>query len=179
MRSVREVDYDWDPTTPVPDWLKCVAWCDGGIPQLQAMINDELQDKDTALKIDRNKHAAAASAVQQMADLCPIFRGTKQGSKLITAACNFCSTLAKKLEDHFRKTKVLNMEGRKLKGAIDLLACLPSTLAKVRSASSMVLRRYVLQKLTSYLLNYVPLLSPVCSSWQCEEWLPRSRSDRQ
>jgi hypothetical protein len=34
VRSVRQVDYNWDPTTPVPDWLKCVAWCDGGIPQL-------------------------------------------------------------------------------------------------------------------------------------------------
>ena len=79
VRSVREVDYDWDPTTPVPDWLKCVAWCDGGIPQLQAIIHEELQVKDTALKIERNKHAAAASAVQQMADLAPIFHGIKQG----------------------------------------------------------------------------------------------------
>ena len=31
VRSVRQVDYNWDPTTPVPDWLKCVAWCDGGM----------------------------------------------------------------------------------------------------------------------------------------------------
>jgi hypothetical protein len=73
VRSVRQVDYNWDPTTPVPDRLKCVAWCDGGIPQLQSIINNELQEKDKALKIDRNKHAAASSAVQQMADLCPIF----------------------------------------------------------------------------------------------------------
>ena len=52
VRSVREVDYDWDSTTPVPDWLKCVAWCDGGIPQPQAIVNDELQEKDRALKIE-------------------------------------------------------------------------------------------------------------------------------
>jgi hypothetical protein len=58
VRTVRQVDYNRDPTTPVPDWLKCVAWCDGGIPQLQAIINDDLQGKDKSLKIDRNKHAA-------------------------------------------------------------------------------------------------------------------------
>jgi hypothetical protein len=127
------VDYNWDPTTPVPDWLKCVAWCDSGIHQLQAIINDDLQGKDKSLKIDRNKHAAAASAVQQMADLSPIFCGIKQGSKLVTALGNYCAALAKKLEDHFRKTKVLHIDGKKLKGAIDLLACLLSIPTKVCS----------------------------------------------
>jgi hypothetical protein len=137
------------------------TWCDGGIPQLKAIVNDELQEKDNALKIDRNEHAAAASAAQQMADLAPVFRGAKQGSKLSTAVGACCATLAKKLEDHFRKTKVLNMEGRKLKGAIDLLSCLPSMLTKVCPASSMVSQRSVLQKLTNYWHNYIPLLSPV------------------
>ena len=139
VRSAREVDYDWDSTTPVPDWLKCVAWCDGGIPQLQAIINDELQEKDRAFKIDRNKHAAAASAVQQMADLAPIFRGMKQGSKLVTATGSHCATLAKKLENHFRKSEIVNADGKKLKGAIDLLACLPSMLTKVCSRSELML----------------------------------------
>jgi hypothetical protein len=133
VRSLRQVDYNWDPTTPVPDWLKCVAWSDGGIPQLQAIVKDELQVKDASLKIDRNKHAAASSAVQQMADLCPIFRGIKQETRLVTAQNNYCSTLAEKLNDHFKKTKVLQIDSRKLKGAIDLLACLPSILSKVRS----------------------------------------------
>jgi hypothetical protein len=127
------VDYDWDPTTPVPDWLKCVAWCDGRIPQLQAIINNDLQGKDKALKIDRNEHAAVASAVQEMVDLSPIFGGIKESSKLVMALGNYCATLAKKLEDHFRKTKVLHIDGKKLKGAIDLLACLPSILTKVCS----------------------------------------------
>ncbi len=68
-----------------------------------------------------------------MADLSPIFRGIKQGLKLVTALGNYCATLAKKLEDHFRKTIVLHIDGKKLKGAIDLLACLPSILTKVCS----------------------------------------------
>jgi hypothetical protein len=132
VRSVREVDCNWDPAAPVPDWLKCVAWCDGGIPQLQAIVNDELQGKDKALKIDRNKHAAAASAVQQMADLSPVFRGLKHDAKHMTALGNCCKTLANKLEEHFRNTKVLNIAGSKLKGAVDFLACLPSMLTKAR-----------------------------------------------
>jgi hypothetical protein len=67
-----------------------------------------------------------------MADLSPIFRGIKNESRLMTASGNYCATLASKLEDHFRKTEVLQIEGRKLKGGIDLLACLPSILSKVR-----------------------------------------------
>jgi hypothetical protein len=133
VRPVRQVDYNWDPTTPVPDWLKCVSWCNGGIPQLQAIINDDLQGKDKSLKIDRNKHATAASAVRQMANLSPIFRGIKQGLKLVTALGNYYAKVAKRLEDHFRKTKVLHIDGKKLKRAIDLLVCLPSILTKVCS----------------------------------------------
>jgi hypothetical protein len=46
VRLVWQVDYARDPTTPIPDWLKCVTWCDGGIPQLQTIINNDLQGKD-------------------------------------------------------------------------------------------------------------------------------------
>ena len=154
------MDYDWDSTTPVPDWLKCVAWCDGGIPQLQAIIDDELQEKDRAFKIDRNKHAAAASAVQQMADLAPIFRGMKQGSKLVTAPGSCCATLAKKLENHFRKSKIANVDGKKLKGAIDLLACLPSMPTKVRSRSKLMWRLCF----GAAKANFICLLPSACPS---------------
>ena len=91
------------------------------------------------MKIDHNKHAAAASAVQQMADLAPIFHGIKQGSKLVPALGSYCVTLAKKkLENHFQKSKIVNVDGKKLKGAIDLLACLLSIPTKVSSRNKLV-----------------------------------------
>jgi hypothetical protein len=71
-----------------------------------------------------------------MADLCPIFHGIKQESRLITAQGNYCAMLAGKLEDHFHKSKVLKIEGQKLKGGIDLLACLPSILSKLAHPSN-------------------------------------------
>jgi hypothetical protein len=60
----------------------------------------------------------------------------KQALRLVTAEGDHCEPLAKELEDHFRKANVLNVEGRKLKGGVDLLACLPSTLSKVRPTSN-------------------------------------------
>ena len=111
-----------------------------------SMMNYKFRTDYTALKIDRNNHAAAASAVQQMADLAPIFRGIKQGPKLVTALRSYCAILAKKLENHFGKSKIVNVDrkklkgaiGKKLKGAINLLACLPSILTKVSSRNKLV-----------------------------------------
>jgi hypothetical protein len=83
IQSIRQVDCNRDPTAaPAPDWLNWVAWCDGGIPQLQAMINDESQGQDKALKIDRNKlQQSRPSVANEWQDLWPwLWRLTRGGS---------------------------------------------------------------------------------------------------
>jgi len=138
LAKIREVDYGWDPSTPIPEWLRCAAWCDGCIPQLAALVDTKLRTLDEQNHVIRGKHAAACSAVQQMADLMSLFRGIKQQSRLVTAKDNHCEQLKHRLETHFRESSVCSVEDRKMKPVLDLLACLPSILTKVCSCVSLV-----------------------------------------
>jgi hypothetical protein len=31
--KIHKVNYEWDPNTPIPEWLCSAAWCDGYILQ--------------------------------------------------------------------------------------------------------------------------------------------------
>jgi hypothetical protein len=117
----------------------------------------ELQGKDEALKIDQNKHAAAAYAVEQMADLASVFRGAKHKTKFVTAKGDCCEMLANKLEEHFRNTNILNIEGGKLKAGVDFLACFPSMLSKACATVTMVSYLRVLQMPTTLFCCFLQL----------------------
>jgi hypothetical protein len=71
--KIHEVDYEWNPNTPVPEWLCSAAWCDRCIPQLEALEDAKLRALDEQNLIVQGKHAAACSAVQQIADLMSLF----------------------------------------------------------------------------------------------------------
>lgn len=131
--KIHEVDYGWDPNTPVPEWLRCAAWCDECIPQLAALVDTKLRTLDEQHLVVQGKHAAACSAVQQMADLMSLFRGIKLQLRLVTAKDNYCKQLKHRMEIHFRESSVCLVEDRKMKPMLDLLACLPSILTKVKS----------------------------------------------
>ena len=129
--------YQHDPESPVPDHLKVLAWTDGGIPQLRAITRDaNIQEMDKNLLIERNKHSASCSGVQQPADLQSLFKGIKRESRLVTAEGTYCEVLSNKLKAHFKDTNVIQIEERKIKGAVDLLACLPSILSKLAVPNS-------------------------------------------
>ena len=132
IKEVRRLVYQHDPESPVPNHLKVSAWTDGGIPQLKAITRHPfIQEMDKNLLIERNKHSASCSGVQQPADLQSLFRGIKRESKLVTAEGTYCELLSDQLRTHFKKTNVIRVEQRKIKGAVDLLACLPSILTKL------------------------------------------------
>jgi len=132
IAKIRETDYGWNPLSgTVLEWLRCAAWCDGGVPQLAALTDTKLQTLDRTHLVERGKHAAACSAVQQMLDLMSLFRGITLLSRLVTAKDNYCEQLKNRMEDHFRELRVCSVEDRKLKPALDLLACIPSILTRV------------------------------------------------
>jgi hypothetical protein len=134
IAKIREVDYGWDPNTPVPEWLRCAAWCDGCIPQLEALKGTKIRNLDEQNNVVRGKHAASCSAVQQMANLMSLFRGIKLQSRLVTAKDNYCEQLKHRMEEQFRDSLVCYVEDRKMKPVLDLLACLPSILTKASSS---------------------------------------------
>ena len=125
--------------SPVPHHLKVSAWTDGGIPQLKAItLNPLIQEMDKDLLIERNKHSASCSGVQQPVDLQSMFKGIKRESRLVTADGTYCDLLSNQLKAHFKDTNVLRIEQRKIKGAADLLACLPSILSKLATPPSII-----------------------------------------
>ncbi len=135
IEAIRKRDYGFDPLSEedVPEWLKCVSWTDGALPQIAAILDDDVVSSDKKLNVTRCKHAAAASAVQQMADLMQVFRDIKWSSRNTTADGSYNESLYWVLYDHFRKNDKCNVKASKLKPILDFLACLPSTLTRVRT----------------------------------------------
>ena len=70
---------------PVPEELTCCSWCDGEKPQLRNVVSPEQMIIDKIQRIISNKHATAATAVQQDCDACPVFNTLNGICKFFTA----------------------------------------------------------------------------------------------
>ena len=131
IAKIREKDYRLGEGQAVPEELKTVAWCDGGMPQLQAIISESLEEQDKTSNIERDKHAASASAVQQPADIQALFRSLKQLQKITSASDTYNADLADFIADVLKHQTALSLETKKMKAVLDFLGCLPSMLSKL------------------------------------------------
>ena len=135
IQRIRET-LGWKPGDPIPEWLRVCCWCDGDIPQLQAMLVEANEALDEAEKIVRNKHPAAGTAIFQPADKCKVFKLLKFVSARTTStnvtATAFKDSITNLINVDWRR-EGLNLDGNigKKRGLIDLLSSLPKMLEEI------------------------------------------------
>ena len=66
----------------IPDELTAAAWCDGDLPQMNAVVNNH--NLFTEMKVIANKQNAARTGVEQPADLAKVFVIFKQQNRSYT-----------------------------------------------------------------------------------------------
>ena len=84
INSLRKeyADFDVSDGMSIPDELSTVAWCDGDLPQVNAIINDH--DLFTDMKVIVNKQNAARTGVEQPAVIAKVFVIFKHLNKIHT-----------------------------------------------------------------------------------------------
>ena len=107
------------------------------------MLYEAREALNTAQRIIRNKHAAAATGTQQPCDLLPVFRLMKFLQRRITAKNDQLVGLKKTVHDLFAYTlraKGLNLDGnpRKKNALIDFLCCLPETANQTMTKKNLI-----------------------------------------
>jgi len=135
IKRTREL-LGWKPGSHIPEWLRACCWCDGDIPQLQAMLFEANEALDEAEKIVRNKHPAAGTAVFQPADKCPVFKLLKHVSARTTSKNVTATAFKDAIKEMINVTlraKGLNLDGNvgKKNGLIDLLSSSPKILEAI------------------------------------------------
>ena len=77
IKRIRMHHYDMPDTVHIPDNLTAVSWMDGCHGQLKLTTTENVLDTEKNLKIITNKHSAACTAVEQAADVRPMFKMMK------------------------------------------------------------------------------------------------------
>ena len=131
IHQVRVECYEMDPDGPIPDNLRAVGWMDGATSPLKFLTEEENIQIENDLKITLCKQSAARTAVEQAADVAPIFKGTK-GSLQVLEDPNKDSNVVvyrvekilKQLEDgDLSPTKIVRLRSPKKKA---LLSTIPN-----------------------------------------------------
>ena len=86
IKRIRTDHYEMsnDNSTKIPDNLTAVSWMDGCRGQLKLTTTEKVLETEKALKIITNKHSAARTAVEQAADVGPMFKMMKATIKKMT-----------------------------------------------------------------------------------------------
>ena len=170
IRAVRE-NLGWKPGQPVPEYMKASSWFDGDIGQLQTMLYEAREALDTAERICRNKHSAAATGTQQPCDLAPVFRILKLLQSKTTAKNDRAVGLAQTLEDLFAnalRDGGLTLNPRKKKALIDFLRCLPENLEAVLKKKHMK-KSFVEAGMTDAESGTIPVFDKLMGT--CKRWV--------
>ena len=78
IKKIRIDHYEMDETQEgVPENLTAVSWMDGCHGQLKLTTTEDVMKTEKELKIITNKHSAARTAVEQAADVGPMFKMMK------------------------------------------------------------------------------------------------------
>ena len=129
----REKYYSWEPNSTVPEDLTAVCWCDGANVQLNSIINEEQQEKDSISKIVTCKHSRSRTAVEQACDVSPMFRTLKAVARITTAENKPNHGLKGLVYNALKKLsaqKILQLSSVKESALIDFLACYPTIMIK-------------------------------------------------
>jgi hypothetical protein len=74
IKQIRTNDYQMNEKESIPDNLTAVSWMDGCHGQLKLIMTEAVLKNKKKLKIISNKHSAARTAVEQAADVGPMFK---------------------------------------------------------------------------------------------------------
>jgi hypothetical protein len=78
IQRIRKNHYDMESdNNEIPDNLTAVSWMDGCHGQLKLITTEDILKKEKELKIVSCKHSAARTAVEQAADVGPMFKVVK------------------------------------------------------------------------------------------------------
>jgi hypothetical protein len=115
------------PGSEIPDSKGAVGWCDGDWPQIKACVTDEMLGTAESHKVCMNKHAAAASLIQQPADLACTFKVVGRLQNTMTEKDRNC-TFADRITGIIKTHPALNLGLKKLKATADATSCAPKLL---------------------------------------------------
>ncbi len=120
--------YNIEDGTTIPDELTAVAWCDGDVSQLNSMTNEYKILRDQ--KIIANKQNAARTAVEQAADLMPVFKVFNKDAKKHTVTNVDASRHPMKMKVMIAfqsdEMKHLNLGPKKTASLIDFISVFPA-----------------------------------------------------
>ena len=77
IERIRKNNYNMENTQNIPTNLTAVSWMDGCHGQLKLITTEDILNKEKDLKIVSCKHSAARTAVEQAADVGPMFKVVK------------------------------------------------------------------------------------------------------
>ena len=86
IHDIRVNHYDMDPNAKeIPTNLTAISWMDGCNGQLKLITQEEVLKDEETKKIISNKHSPARTAVEQAADVGPMFKNVRGNVKTMPA----------------------------------------------------------------------------------------------
>ena len=152
IHNIRTKHYNMDENCPseeseVPTNLTAVCWMDGCYGQLKLTTREDVLEKESKLKITCNKHSAARTAVEQAADVGPMFKLIKKLIRYMKQLRACQSPVYQRIVDALNECaspidnnseKIVRLETHKRKAIIAALSKLPSAMAAAFSPSIVI-----------------------------------------
>ena len=145
VHNIRTKHYRMDENThDIPTNLSAVCWMDGCYGQLKLLTREKVLEKEAKLKINCNKHSAARTAVEQAADVGPMFKLIKKLLRYMRQLHSCQSPVYQRIVDALDELKVPDskeskrivvLESHKRSAIISALSKLPSAMGAAFSPS--------------------------------------------
>ena len=129
----------------VPTNLTAVCWMDGCYGQLNLTTREDVLEKEAKMKIVCNKHSAARTAVEQAADVGPMFKLIKQLIRYMKQLRSCHSPIYQRIVDALdelrspttpeNSKRIVRLESHKRKAIIAAMSKLPSAMGAAFSPS--------------------------------------------
>ena len=124
-----------------PSWLTAIWWFDGHIPPLKAVTSRDLINKLVALRIIPNKGNPGRTGVEQLWDVCDVFKRSKHWVKKGTAPPATFAMLKQTTTEIFtryHKEHGLRIAAKKRNLIIDFVAQYPAVVRKSFTSESLL-----------------------------------------
>ena len=150
IHNIRTKHYKMPDTTmsggsEVPTNLTAACWMDSCYGQLNLTTREDVLEKEAKMKIVCNKHSAARTAVEQAADVGPMFKLIKQLIRYMKNLRSCHSPIYQRIVDALdelgsptlpeNRKRIVRLESHKRKAIIATLSKLPSAMASAFSPS--------------------------------------------
>lgn len=143
IQTTRKNYFGWIPGTPVPEDLSCVSWIDGGMSQLQAIVDGKQQEIEGKLRVYSCKQSASRTAVEQACDVSPFFRSLSKIQTSVTMN-DMPAMYSSPVQQSLRKGLFqMNLGSVKFKSLMDFIGCLPSMVSKAAPTPTTVINGFI------------------------------------